>query len=80
MGLDDFRKRNEQTSARIARQPFAAWVVHTIAFAGFAVVFQLLRGAPADWARALVIGAVVAVGAVAGTVIGYRRRNPPPEA
>lgn len=73
--MERYRERNAESRARIAQHPVAAWVVHSILFALFAVFLQRVRGAEVEWVPPLVIGPLVAAALVAGTVFAYRREQ-----
>ena len=73
--LDDFRKRNELATERLARHPFLAWLGHALTFTAVSVVLQAMRSGPVDVVRALVLGAVVATAVVGGTLVGHRMRR-----
>ena len=75
MGWDDFRKRNEEIGARIARRPFATWALYSVLFSGFSLLINLPHISSAEWIYALTGPPIIAAGVVAGTVIGHRVRQ-----
>ena len=73
--LDDFRKRNELATERLARHPFLAWLGHALTFTAFSVVLQAARSGPVEVVRAAILGAAIATAVVGGTLVGHRIRR-----